>query len=116
MRTFAPVDMRDSTSHVDLRYTLGLSEQFERDRSYNVAAYLTYHDFVDSLAGCTNLHRSHMILCMCTMIVHVRTLVLLAASAARPDKKREPNDRRQTTRRQVSFIDIDVTVYISPST
>ena len=51
MRTFAPVDMRDSTSHVDLRCTLGLSEQFERDRSYNVAAYLTYHDFVDSLAG-----------------------------------------------------------------
>ena len=41
------------------------------------------------------------------MVVHVRVhaLVSLAASAAWPDKKREPN-RRQTTHRQVSFIDI----------
>ena len=43
------------------------------------------------------------------IIVHVRVhaLVSLAASAARPDKKREPN-RQQTTHKQVSFIDIDV--------
>ena len=38
--------------------------------------------------------------------VCVHALVSLAASAAWPDKKREPNDRLQTTHRQVSFIDI----------
>ena len=47
------------------------------------------------------------------MIVHVRVhaLVSLAASAAWLDKKREPN-RRQTTNRQVSFIGVDVCMYV----
>ena len=47
------------------------------------------------------------------MIVHVRVhaLVSLAASAAWPDEKREPN-RRQTTHRQVSFIDIDNITFV----
>ena len=82
--------MHDSASQVDLQYTLRLSEQFERDRScishihdIVVVQYMRSH-------GRTDLHRSYI------MIVHVHPLVLLAASAAWPDKKREPNDRRQT--------------------
>ena len=103
---YTAVYMHDSASHVDLQYTLRLSEQFERDRS----CVSHIHDIVDvqymRSHGRTDLHRSYMYI----MIVHVRPLVLLAASAAWPDKKREPNDRRQatddkrkTTDRQVSF-------------
>ena len=86
--------MHDSASQVDLQYTLRLSEQFERDRS--CISHINIHDIVDvqymRSHGRTDLHRSYMYI----MIVHVHPLVLLAASAAWPDKKREPNDRRQT--------------------
>ena len=82
--------MHGSACHVDLQYTLRLSEQFERDRS----CIPHVHDIVDvqnmRSHGRTDLHRSYMYI----MIVHVHPLVLLATSAAWPDKKREPNDRR----------------------
>ena len=80
--------MHDSTTRVDLRYTLGLSEQFERDRSMS-----RIHDIVDVYA-LVWAYRSTYIM----HVHHVRmhALVSLAASAAWPDKKLEPNDKRQT--------------------
>ena len=69
--------MPDSTSHVDRPYTLGLSDQFECDRSIS-----HIHDVVD-------VHALSVVqIYMHIMSVHVRVhaLVSLAASVAWPDR------------------------------
>ena len=82
--------------------TYGTHMDFRSSLDATVAAHIHAHDIVDVHAlALGHLHRSYI------MIVHVHALISLAASIASADKRQEPNNRRQTTDRQISLIGID---------